>query len=86
MEQFLRIIKSVESHFARENSEFIGISKSIKAEEHEVRRIMENLLQKREEHKHAMRKRVIEFYSLGVAASYLLYMRDLGYHLDAVQE
>jgi hypothetical protein len=86
MEQFLRIIKSIESHFARENSEFIGISKSIKAEEHEVRRIMENLLQKREEHKHAMRKKVIEFYSLGVAASYLLYMRDLGYHLDAVQE
>lgn len=47
---------------------------------------MENLLQKREEHKHAMRKKVIEFYSLGVAASYLLYMRDLGYHLDAIQE
>jgi hypothetical protein len=29
---------------------------------------------------------VIEFYSLGVAASYLLYMRNLGYHLDAIQE
>ncbi len=33
-----------------------------------------------------MRKKVIEFYSLGVAASYLLYMRDLGYHLDAIEE
>ena len=42
---------------------------------------MESLLVKNEEHKNVMRKKVIEFYSLGVAASYLLYMRELGYEM-----
>ncbi len=86
MEQFLRVIKSIEDHFAKDNVEFVGISKCIKADDPQARKIMETRLETREEHKHVMRKRAIEFYSLGVAASYLLYMRELGYHLEAIQE
>lgn len=86
MEQFLRIIKSIEDHFAKENVELIGISKCFRTDETQARKIIESRLETREEHKHVMRKKAIEFYSLGVAASYLLYMRELGYHLEAIQE
>ena len=86
MEQFLRVIKSIEDHFAKDNTEFIGISKCIKVDDPQVRKIIEKRLEDREGHKHVMRKKVIEFYSLGVAASYLLFMRELGYNLETIQE
>jgi hypothetical protein len=59
MEQFLRVIKSIEDHFTKENTEFIGISKCIKVDDPQVRKIIETRLENREEHKHVMRKRVI---------------------------
>lgn len=48
MEQFLRVIKSIEDHFAKDNVEFVGISKCIKADDPQARKIMETRLETRE--------------------------------------
>jgi len=86
MEQFLRIKASIEKHYSKDKAEFVGISKAIKTETSEIKKIMENLLNQNQGYKCVVRKKQIEFYSLYVAASYLLCMREFGFHLDVVPE
>ncbi len=85
MEQFLRVIEQIEKHFSKDGVQFLGVSKTIKLENSENRRVAEELLAKHK-HKYVINGKNLEFYSLIVAASYFLYMRQLGFRVEAVPE
>lgn len=61
------------------------MSKIIKLENSENKRIVEDLLIKNK-HKYVINKRNLEFYSLIVAASYFLFMRNMGFRVEAIPD
>lgn len=85
MEQFLRVKEQLEKHFEGLKVRFVGVSRVIRLESVENKRIVEEMLV-RNKHKYVINKRNLEFYSLIVAASYFLYMRNMGFRVEAIPD